>query len=185
MFVYSFLMQDIQIHNLYFQPLFSKEEIAKRVVELGKQLTIDFKDKKPLFVSILNGSFVFAADLIRAVDTELEIAFIKLSSYKGFHSTGEIEGIENFLQSIENRHVIIVDDIIDTGQTVHAFSNKLYAMNPASLSTIFFLVKPAALKFPIKIDYIGFEIPNDFVVGYGLDYDGLGRNLSGLYQLKP
>lgn len=175
----------MKIHDLEFELLLSETEIASRVKSLGATLTKRFSGQKPVFISILSGSFVFAADLIRAVETDLEIRFVKLSSYEGTASTGEIQTMLGLDEDLGGRHVVVVEDIVDTGRTLHFFMEKMRAMQPASLTIVACLVKPAALEFEVKIDFTGFEIENDFVVGYGLDYDGLGRNLPGIFQLKP
>ncbi len=164
--------------------MLSEAQIRERVEALGRDLTERFRGKKPVFISILSGSFVFAADLIRAVETDLEMAFVKLSSYAGTESTGQIQSMMGLSEDLEGRHIVVVEDIVDSGQTLHFFLQKMAEKRPASLTTASFLVKPDALRFDVPIDLVGFSIPNDFVVGYGLDYDGLGRNLPGLWTLK-
>ena len=174
----------VTAHDLTFEPFISSSDIAEKITELGKKITEKYKGKRPLFLGILNGSFVFIADLVRACDLECEIAFITLSSYKGVKSTGKIETIYGFEINLENRHVIVVEDIVDSGRTLNYFMETLTEKKPASVELASLLLKPDALQFPIKIDYLGFEISDKFVVGYGLDYDGLCRNLKGIYQLK-
>ena len=173
----------VQVHDLSFRLLLSPEQIQTKVNELGKALTADFKGKNPLLIGILNGAFIFAADLMRACAMDCEISFVRLSSYKGTASTGEIATLIGLKRAIQGRHVIIVEDIVDTGTTLHHFLPDLKELQPASLSLLTLLLKPDALKYPIPIDYVGFEIPKLFVVGYGLDYEELGRNLKGIYQL--
>lgn len=175
---------EINLLDLVFEPYLTENQIAARVNEMGRAIKIDLDGRRPVFISILSGSFVFAADLIRAVETDLEMAFVKLSSYAGTTSTGEIQTMMGLTENLEGRHIVVVEDIVDSGRTLHFFLHKMREKKPASLSVAAFLVKPSALQFDIEIKYKGFEIPNDFVVGYGLDYDGLGRNLPGLYQLK-
>ena len=174
----------IRLHDLDFELFIPKKEIAARVSAIGIALTERFLGKKPVFISILSGSFVFASDLIRAVDTDLEIVFVKLASYSGTTSTGEIQTMMGLSSDIAGRHVVVVEDIVDSGQTLHFFLQKLAEKSPASITTAALLVKPDALKFPVPIDFSCFEISDKFVVGYGLDYDGLGRNLPDIHQLS-
>jgi len=174
----------IKLHDLTFEPFISPEEISKKIEEIGAEISSKFEGEKPLFIAILNGAFVFAADLVRATSVESEIIFIRLMSYHGLESSGTVKTVIGLDQNIENRHIIVVEDIIDSGQTMHNFLQDLKEKNPASISIATLLLKPGALQFPIEPDYVGFEIPTKFVVGYGLDYDGIGRNYKGIYQLK-
>lgn len=176
-------MSLIQVHEKVFQLFISREQIQRRVTEIGKKLEQDYEGLNPLFLSVLNGSFVFAADLFRSLNIEAEISFIKLASYKGTTSSGNVVTAIGLEESLSGRHVILLEDIIDTGRTLHSFIPELLQRYPASLKIASFLSKPDALKFPVVPDYLGFEIPNKFVLGYGLDYDGLGRNLPDLYEL--
>ena len=176
--------QIVQAHNLSFELMFSEQKIKARVEELGKVLREKYKDKTPLFLGVLNGAYVFTADLARAFGEPCEISFIKLSSYSGLESSGEVATVIGLTTDVKDRHIIIVEDIIDTGKTMHEFLPMLKKMNPASVAFTTFLLKPDALKHDVQIDYIGFEIPNKFVIGYGMDYNELGRNLRGIYQLK-
>lgn len=176
-------MSEVRVHDKTFRPFIDRETIQKRVSELGQEIDRDFHGKVPLFIAILNGSFVFASDLFRSLTIEAEISFIKLASYKGTSSTGNVITAIGMDESLKDRHVIILEDIIDTGKTLHAFLPEIMDRDPASLKIATFLSKPDALKHPVKADYIGFEVPNKFVLGYGLDYDGLGRNLPELYEL--
>jgi hypoxanthine phosphoribosyltransferase len=160
-----------------------EEEIIRRVNQLAEKINLDYKDKRPLFIAILNGSFMFASDLFKALHIDAEICFIKLASYKGTKSTGQVITAIGLDTDIVDRHVIIVEDIIDTGKTMNEFLPQLKHQQPASLSIATLLHKPEATVYPIKIDYLGFEVPNKFLLGYGLDYDGLGRNLRDIYQL--
>ncbi len=173
----------VKAHDLPFELFISEAQIEKRVRELGKAIEADYKGKKPLLLGVLNGAFVFAADLIRASEIDCEISFIKLSSYRGLQSSGEVETLIGLDIDVNGRDIIIVEDILDSGKTLHYFLPELIKLQPASVALAIFLVKPEALEYPIHIDYQGFEIPNKFVIGYGLDYDGLGRNLRGIYQL--
>lgn len=173
----------VQLHDLLFTLLFSEAQVSARVRELGAALAQRYGDKQPLFISILSGAFVFAADLIRAFHAPCEISFVKLTSYSGTQSSGVVQTVMGIDAALEGRHIIVVEDIVDTGRTLHFFLEYLRSQQPASLCTVAFLRKPSATVFPVEVDYVGFDIPDRFVVGYGLDYNGLGRNLPGIYQL--
>lgn len=173
----------IKVHDLTFMPLFSEADVQARVRVLGAALTERHAGQNPLFISILSGAFVFASDLIRAFKSDCEVAFVKLSSYKGTQSTGAIQTVMGLENELAGRHLIVVEDIVDTGRTLHFFLDQLQQHNPASICTVTFLRKPEAAAFPVQVDYVGFDIEDKFVVGYGLDYEGLGRNLTGVYQL--
>ncbi len=173
----------VTVHDKTFEPYINRVQIDARVAELGAQISADYEGKRPLIIAILNGSFIFAADLFRALTVEAEISFIKLASYKGTSSTGHVVTAIGMEEKLSGRHVIILEDIVDTGKTLHSFLPEILQRGPASLKIATFLSKPEALQHEVKADYVGFEIPNNFVVGYGLDYDGLGRNLPELYTL--
>lgn len=173
----------VQVRDKSFVPYLTKEVIQERVKELAKNLDKDYLDKTPLFIAILNGSFIFAADLFKQLSIPAEISFIKLASYKGTASTGHVITSIGLDADITDRHIIILEDIIDTGKTMHQFLPQIMNMQPASLKVAVLLHKPEATVFSIPIDYCCFSIPNKFVVGYGLDYDGQGRNLDAIYQL--
>lgn len=173
----------IQIHDKQFEPFITAEEIQSRIKMIASQLNGAFAGKRPLFVPILNGAFMFASDLFKQVGIDAEICFIKLASYKGAKSTGQVITAIGLDMDIIGRHVIIVEDIIDTGKTMNEFIPQIRNQQPASVSIISLLHKPEATVYPVKIDYLGFSIPNKFVVGYGLDYDGLGRNSKEIYRL--
>jgi len=177
-------MADIKVHDKSFVPYLTEQEILDKVKDLANRLNIDYKDKRPLFISVLNGSFMFSADLFKYLNIEAEICFIKLASYKGTKSTGHIITAIGLDTDINGRDIIILEDIIDTGKTMNEFLPQITHQQPKSLKIAVLLHKPEATVFPLTIDYICFSIPNKFVVGYGLDYDGLGRNLGQLYQLK-
>ncbi len=177
-------MSDIKIHDKIFEPFISKAKIAEGVKKVAAEINRDYAGKNPLLLGILNGSFIFAADLFRELEIEAEISFIKLVSYKGTSSTGNVVTSIGLEEQLADRHIIIVEDIIDTGKTLHSFMPELQNRKPASLKIATFLTKPDALKYPVKADYNVFEIEHKFVVGYGLDYDGLGRNIPELYILK-
>ncbi|MDB5193615.1 MAG: hypoxanthine-guanine phosphoribosyltransferase [Segetibacter sp.] len=177
-------MATVKVHEKVFVPYLSSEEIIAKVKELAEILNKDYAGKKPLFIAVLNGSFMFAADLFKYLTIDAEICFIKLASYKGTKSTGHVITAIGLDTDITGREIIILEDIIDTGKTINQFLPQLYNQQPASLKIAVLLHKPEATIFPVPIDYICFTIPNKFVLGYGLDYDGLGRNLAQLYQLK-
>jgi hypoxanthine phosphoribosyltransferase len=176
-------MSLVTVHDKLFKPFINRETIEKRVAELGKYIDADYEGKRPLFLAILNGSFIFAADLFRHITVDAEISFIKLASYKGTTSTGNVVTAIGMEESLHQRHVILLEDIIDTGKTLGSFIPEILSRQPASLKIATFLSKPEALQYDVKADYVGFEVPNKFVLGYGLDYDGLGRNLPELYEL--
>lgn len=176
-------MSSIQVHDKTFVPYISASAIAEKIKTIAGEIDNDYKGKRPLFIAVLNGSFIFAADLFRQLNIEAEISFIKLASYKGTTSTGNVITAIGLEESLHHRHVILLEDIIDTGKTLHEFLPQLQHHGPASIEIAALLTKPDALKFPVHPKYSGFEIPNKFVVGYGLDYDGLGRNIPEIYQL--
>lgn len=171
------------VHGKVFLPFIDAETIQNKVVEMGVRLGLDYRDKKPVFLGILNGSFIFMSDLVRAFTGECETEFVRLKSYEGLSSTGNVTVQMETGISLEGRHVIVVEDIIDSGNTLTYFMETLKSKAPASVAIAALLFKPEALKHPLQIDYVGFEIPPAFVIGYGLDYDGLARNLGGIYQL--
>ncbi len=173
----------IQIHDLQFVPFIKAAQIAMRVGEMGEAVRAEYTDKCPIFISVLNGAFIFAADLVRASQVECETAFTRLSSYEGTASTGVVKNTLGLDVDLKGRHLVVVEDIVDTGRTLHKFITHLRAQEPASLKVAALLFKPEALQHPLDIDFLGFEIPNKFVVGYGLDYNGRGRQLSSIYQL--
>ena len=179
------MKREIQVHDLRFELYLSDQQIQHRVKEMGDQISRDYAGKRPIFLAILNGAFMFVADLVRACDLDCELAFIKVSSYRGLASTGNIETVLGLNVEVENRDLIIVEDIIDSGNTMRALLPDLQQLEPASVKLAALLLKPECLKHPIDIEYLGFQIPDRFVVGYGLDYDGLGRNLPSIYQLRP
>ena len=176
-------MSIIHLHNKAFEPYLPEALILEKVKELAEKLNHDYADKKPLFIAILNGSFMFASDLFKYVTIEAEICFIKLASYKGTKSTGQVVTAIGLDIDITNRHVDVLEDIIDTGKTMSHFLPQLQNQQPASLKTAILLHKPEATVFEVPIDYCCFSIPNKFVLGYGLDFDGYGRNIKEIYQL--
>lgn|SRR5665213_360199 len=176
-------MSNIRIHDKNFKPYIAAEAIRKKVTELAQALNRDYKGKNPVFIAILNGSFIFAADLFKELTIDAEISFIKLASYKGMKSGGQVITSIGLDTEIFGRHVVIIEDIVDTGKTMNEFLPQLLHQQPSSLKIVALLHKPEAKLHPITVDYTGFEIPDKFVVGYGLDYNGLGRNTASIYQL--
>jgi hypoxanthine phosphoribosyltransferase len=176
-------MSILRVHDKEFEPYLSAEEIAEKIREIAGRLNRDYAGRKPLFIAILNGSFMFASDLFKSISIEAEISFIKLASYKGTKSSGQVITAIGLDIDLIGRHVIIVEDIVDTGKTLHVFLPQLVHQQPASLKVAALLHKPEATVYPIPVDYLGFSIPNKFVVGYGLDYNGLGRNIASIYKL--
>ncbi len=167
-----------------FEPYLTKAELDQAIERMAADIDHDYTGKKPLFIAILNGSFVFAADLFRKISIDAEICFIKLASYKGTKSSGQVITAIGLDIDIHDRHVIILEDIIDTGRTMNEFMPQLLHQQPASLELAVLLHKPEATVYPINIKYLGFSIPDKFVVGYGLDYDGYGRNIPELLRLR-
>jgi hypoxanthine phosphoribosyltransferase len=177
-------MSTIQVLDKTFEPYLKEAAIQEKITELAVQLNQDYEGKRPLFLSVLNGAFLFTADLFKQITIEAEVSFIKLASYKGTISTGNVITAIGLDINVKDRHIIILEDIIDTGKTLHHYLPHLESMQPASVKIAVLLNKKEALIYPVQIDYACFDIPNKFVVGYGLDYDGLGRNSRDIYQLK-
>lgn len=176
-------MARLQVHDKFFEPFITSEEIVDKIRELARAIETDYAGRTPLFVAILNGSFMFASDLFKELNIPAEICFIKLASYKGTKSTGNVITSIGLDVDLFGRDVVILEDIIDTGKTMNEFLPQLRHQHPASLKICALLNKPSATVHPLTIDYLGFSIPDRFVVGYGLDYDGLGRNIKEIYQL--
>jgi hypoxanthine phosphoribosyltransferase len=173
----------VKVHDKSFETYLSENTILQRVKELAEAISKDYAGKRPLFIVILNGSFMFAADIFKHLTLEAELCFIKLASYKGMKSSGKVVTSIGLEEDLFGKDVIILEDIVDTGKTLHNFLPKLIHQQPKSLKIATLLHKPEATEHPLTLDYVGFQIPNKFVVGYGLDYDGLGRNLKEIYQL--
>lgn len=171
--------------NLELKTYISEEKIQAKVTEIGKAITEKFKNKKVTAVCVLKGSFMFYSDLIRQINTDITCEFFGVSSYHGgTTSSGEVKVTLDLSTPIEGHHVILVEDIVDTGLTMNYLKKSIESRNPASLTTVALLEKPEALKVPCKLDYVGFKITNEFVVGYGLDYDGYYRNLPYIAQVQ-
>ena len=169
--------------GLTFRPFIEKEEILARVSEIGREISMRYGDSYPLLVCVLNGAAPFAVDLFRSLDIDAEITFIRMRSYEGTSSTGNVKPIMGLEDDIKGRHVIIVEDIIDSGLTMARLVDEISSRGPASVSIATLLLKPSSLKVDIRPDWTGFEIPADFIIGYGLDIDGRGRNLNDIYTL--
>ncbi|MCF6171461.1 MAG: hypoxanthine phosphoribosyltransferase [Bacteroidales bacterium] len=176
-------MKKIKIHDKFFEPFIPFEKIDAAIGQMADKINSDMAGKTPLFLVILNGSFMFAADLFKKLDMNCEISFIKLASYSGTQSTENVKELIGLDESFKDRHVIIVEDIIDSGITLEMVLNSLKEMDAASVQIATLLFKPKAFRKDYTIEYIGLEIPNDFIVGYGLDYDKQGRNYKDIYKI--
>lgn len=172
----------IKIHDLFFKPFISEEQLVNRVNQLADAINEDYKGKSLVILAVLNGSFMFMSDICKAIDLPMEVSFVKLASYSGTQSTGNVRVLMGLDTDLEGKDVLIVEDIVDTGKSMSYLLDLLGSSNPASLEIASLFLKPDALKERIRIRYTGFEIPDLFVIGYGLDYKGQGRNLRQLYQ---
>lgn len=173
----------IEIHDKVFEPCISREEINVIVETMAHQMAF-LKTENPLFIIILKGSFMFASDLLKALPFDAEVCFMQIKSYEGTKSTNTITDLMGIPQELKDRTLVVVEDIIDTGNTIEYLNKRLLAEQPRSIHYASFLLKPSVYQKPLKIDFVGKEIPNDFVVGYGLDYNELGRTLPEIYKLK-
>ncbi|AWW30307.1 hypoxanthine phosphoribosyltransferase [Echinicola strongylocentroti] len=174
----------LKVKDKEFELYLSERQLRERIQVLGGKLSEDYKSKDPVVLGVLNGAFMFLSDLMKEIDAPLQMAFIKIASYEATRSTGQVKEVIGLSMGIGDRHVIIVEDIVDTGRSMDYLIKKLKEHSPSSISVVSLLLKPEALESDVVVDYVGFEIPNKFVVGYGLDYDGYGRNLKEIYQLK-
>jgi hypoxanthine phosphoribosyltransferase len=177
------VMKEVQILDKKFRELITEDAIQGKIDELAAQINHDYKGKEVIFIGILNGAFMFTADLFRRIELNAQITFVKLASYAGTSSSGAVKELIGWNEDLKNRSVIITEDIVDTGVTLEHTVDNLIIRNVKDIRIATLLLKPAAYRKNIQIDYTGFEIPNDFVVGYGLDYNGLGRNLRSLYKV--
>lgn len=173
----------VKIKDKTFKTSIPEAEILKKVKVVADRINKDFEGKTPVFLAVLNGSFIFAADLMRMITIPSEISFVKYASYEGISSTGSMKTLIGINQNLEGRHVVVVEDIIDSGFTMSHMIEELKKLNPASIEICSLLVKPGNLKVDLDINYAVMEIPNDFIVGYGLDYDQEGRNLRDIYSI--
>ena len=176
-------MQRVTLKDKCFVPYITSDRILESVKQVAQKINADMANENPLFLVVLNGSFMFAADLLKEVTIPCEICFIKLASYHGTSSTGTVTEMIGLTEEVKGRSVVVVEDIVDTGVTIEKLASLMAKKEVKQMKIASFLLKPDAYKKPIKIDYVGMEIPNDFVVGYGLDYDGLGRNMKDIYVL--
>jgi len=176
--------EQLTVHGKTFELLLSPEEVQRTVHQLATTISNDYLGLNPLCVVVLNGAFIFAADLVRAMTFDPEIVCVKVASYKQMQSLGKVQEIIGLEMPLENRHVIVIEDIVDTGHTIAYLSQLLKDKGAASVAFTTFLMKPEAYRYDVPIDYIGTNIPNRFVIGYGLDFDGHGRSFPGVYVLK-
>jgi|TARA_B110000116_G_C16478712_1_gene421482 hypoxanthine phosphoribosyltransferase len=177
-------MDIITVKDKSFKPYISAEELQSSVEKVAAQINHDYKGSTPLFLGVLNGSFMFFSDLLKSIDIECTVSFVKLASYEGTMTTGVVNELIGLSEDISGKDIILVEDIVDTGNTLVKLYEILKEKNPKSIKIATLLYKPEAYKKSYGIDYVGKEIPNSFVLGYGLDYDGLGRNLSSIYVLN-
>ncbi len=176
-------MSVIQIKDKRFETFISEERILEEVTRVAKEISRDLQGSSPLFVSVLNGSFMFTADLMKRLDMPCEISFVKLASYEGTSSTGKVKELVGLNEDIAGRTIVIVEDIVDTGITMKRLIETLRARNPKEIRIATLLLKPDKLQVELDVHYVAMRIPNDFIVGYGLDYDGFGRNYRDIYKV--
>lgn len=177
-------MNIVKLHDKTFKPFLSEKEIQTAIQKLAVEIQKDYQDLNPIFIGILNGSFLFTADLVREFTGDCEVTFLRMASYEGTNSTGNVQTVMGIKESLKDRHVVIIEDIVDTGNTVEKLEEVLTKEQPASLKIATLLYKPEAYQKDIPIDYVAITVGNEFLVGYGLDYDGLGRNLKDIYIIN-
>jgi len=177
-------MQEIQIHNSTFESYLTENEIDSSIQEIAIAINSEYQDRHVLFIAVLNGSFMFCSDLLKKITVSCAVSFVKMQSYEGQETTGKVSELIGLSEDLNGVDVVIVEDIVDTGNTLEKLYALLNEKSVNSIKTATLLYKPAAYKKNLPIDFVGIEIPNEFVLGYGLDYDGLGRNLSKIYKLK-
>ena len=173
----------VQVHDRYFEPFISEEAIQKEVGRLAMEMNRDLAGKDPIFLGILNGAFMFASDLYKQLTFPCQITFLKLASYSGTKSTGSVKQLIGINRDLKDRVVVVLEDIVDTGVTLETIIRQLSGYEPKQILVATFLHKPEATVKKVKLNYVGMEIPNNFILGYGLDYDGYGRNFREIYQL--
>jgi hypoxanthine phosphoribosyltransferase len=176
-------MEQITVIDKTFEVSIKETTIKQRIRELAQQMSRDLDGKNPLFLAVLNGAFIFAADLMREMTIPCEISFVKLASYQGTTSTGSIKEVIGINEDLTNRNIIILEDIVESGLTIKRMIEQIGTRNPASVQVCTLFFKPEKLKEDLKLDYVAFSIPNDFILGYGLDYDQQGRQLKDVYSL--
>lgn len=175
--------KNIQVHDKHFTLFIPEAQIQKEVTRISQEMNRDLADKDPIFLGILNGAFMFASDLYRQLTFPCQITFLKLASYSGTQSTGAVKQLIGINRDLKDRVVVILEDIVDTGVTLETIIRQLSGYQPSEIMVATLLHKPAATIKEVKLDYVGMEIPNDFILGYGLDYDGYGRNFKEIFQL--
>jgi len=173
----------VQVHDRYFEPFIPEETIQREVTRLALEMNRDLAGKDPIFLGILNGAFMFASDLYKQLNFPCQITFLKLASYSGTESTGSVKQLIGINRDLKGRVVVVLEDIVDTGVTLETIIRQLSGYEPQEIRVATFLHKPEATVKEVKLDYVGIEIPNNFILGYGLDYDGYGRNFREIYQL--
>ena len=173
----------VQVHDRYFEPFIAEEAIQKEVERLAQEMNRDLSGRDPIFLGILNGAFMFASDLYKKLTFPCQITFLKLASYSGTESTGSVKQLIGINRDLKDRVVVVLEDIVDTGVTLETIIRQLSGYEPQEILVATFLHKPEATVKKVKLDYVGMEIPNNFILGYGLDYDGYGRNYKEIYQL--
>jgi hypoxanthine phosphoribosyltransferase len=176
-------MKKVTLHGKSFALSIANADIQQVIEDMAQKINADLVGERPLFISLLNGAFMFTADLLKLMDMDCEVSFIKYASYVGTQSTGKVAEIIGLNADVKGRTVVILDDVIDTGTTIAKLLNDLNPLLPKAIKIAAMLYKPSSFKENYKIDYVGRAIPNDFIVGYGLDYDGIGRNLKDIYKL--
>lgn len=177
-------MKSVKIKDKEFELFLTQEKIEKAIDKIAAKMNADLAGKDPLFVCVLNGSFMFASELMKRISIPSEISFVRMSSYRGVTSTGKIKEIYGLEEDLMERTVVVVEDIVDTGYTMSLILDQLACDEPKEIKVATLLLKPDALRVKVPLDYVALEIPNDFIVGYGLDYDGYGRNLPDIYKIK-
>ncbi len=177
-------MKEIKFKEKSFEIYLPESQINSRIIEIGSKIKEDFEGEEVIVLGVLNGSFVFMADLVRKIDTSVQCEFLRISSYEGTSTTEKVKSVLGLSVDITGKNVVLVEDIVDTGISMNFLLAELSKNNPKRLAIATLLFKKEAFRFNYPLDYVGFEIPNKFVVGYGLDYDGLGRNLPDIYQLS-
>jgi hypoxanthine phosphoribosyltransferase len=176
-------MQQVKVKDRSFSLYLPEKEIIGAIENIAKKINEDYEGKNPLFIAVLNGVFMFASELFKKVNVDCEISFVKYSSYIGTKTSGQVNTLIGSNEDITGRNIIILEDIVDTGITMEKVVRDINAFQPASVKIATLLFKPAAFQKKYKVDYIGKEIPNDFIIGFGLDYDGFGRNLKDIYKI--
>lgn len=173
----------VKVHDKHFKPFITEEQIQNEVTRIAAEMNKDLADSDPIFLGILNGAFMFASDLYKQLNFPCQITFLKLASYSGTQSTGSVKQLIGINRDLKDRVVVVLEDIVDTGVTLETIIRQLSGYQPKEIRVATFLHKPEATVKEVNLDYVGIEIPNDFILGYGLDYDGYGRNFKEIYQL--